>query len=300
MASITRFYALVLSTVLLLSGVPGFFPNIVSFQPLITFFALTLVHAVVHSAVGLLGLLITALASDDSVRIYTVGIALLYGILAAVGVAGVNFAPVLYFNAADNVLHGAIFALSLGIALAGVAEERSRQRKERFINGLPDSHWAVPSGPGQITGAPASRAAMMGMGPLEGAMADGGQMPWPNQPAREQMPQNVWTQNPWPQYQQAPSQPSGQPTNQPRDPWTREQRRSVDQHPTNASSQGQYPPAQSPWSQAPQPPSQQPPSQPWQGPSSRSPWPPDSQPREQWPLDEWPSLNDPRSSQRHD
>ena len=240
MASITRFYALVLSTVLLLSGVPGFFPNIVSFQPLITFFALTLVHAVVHSAVGLLGLLITALASDDSVRIYTVGIALLYGILAAVGVAGVNFAPVLYFNAADNVLHGAIFALSLGIALAGVAEERSRQRKERFINGLPDAHWAVPSGPGQITGAPMSRAAMMGS--LEGAMADGGQMPWQNQPAREQMPQNVWTQNPWPQYQQAPSQPSGQPTDQPRDPWTREQRRSVDQRPTNAPSQGQYPP----------------------------------------------------------
>lgn len=64
MASITRFYALVLSTVLLLSGVPGFFPNIVAFQPLITFFALTLAHAVVHSAVGLLGLLITALASD--------------------------------------------------------------------------------------------------------------------------------------------------------------------------------------------------------------------------------------------
>ena len=235
MASITRFYALVLSTVLLLSGVPGFFPNIVSFQPLITFFALTLVHAVVHAAVGLLGLLITALASDDSVRIYTVGIALLYGILAAVGVAGVNFAPVLYFNAADNVLHGAIFALSLGIALAGVAEERSRRRKERFMNGLPDPHWAVPSGPGQISGAPMSRAAMMGS--VGGAMADGGQMSWQNQPAREQMPQNVWSQNPWPQYQQAPSQPSGQPTNQPRDPWTREQRRPVDQCPTGAPSQ---------------------------------------------------------------
>ncbi len=135
MASITRFYALVLSTVLLLSGVPGFFPNIVSFQPLITFFALTLVHAVVHAAVGLLGLLITALASDDSVRVYTVGIALLYGILAAVGVAGVNFAPVLYFNSADNVLHGAIFALSLGVALAGVAEERSRRRQGALYRG---------------------------------------------------------------------------------------------------------------------------------------------------------------------
>jgi hypothetical protein len=302
-ASITRFYALVLSTVLLLSGVPGFFPNIVSFQPLITFFALTLVHSVVHAAVGLLGLLITALASDDSVRIYTVGIALLYGILAAVGIAGVNFAPVLYFNAADNVLHGAIFALSLGIALAGVAEERSRRRKERFMDGLPDSHWAVPSGPGQISGAPMSRAAMMGS--VGGAMADGGQMSWQNQPAREQMPQNVWSQNPWPQYQQAPSQPasqpSGQPSAQPRDPWTREQRRPVDQYPTGAPSQTPQPQApQSPWSQAPQPPSQQPPSQPWQGPSSRSPWPPNSQPREQWPLDEWPSLNNPRSSQRHD
>ena len=312
MASITRFYALVLSTVLLLSGVPGFFPNIVSFQPLITFFALTLVHAVVHAAVGLLGLLITALASDDSVRIYTVGIALLYGILAAVGVAGVNFAPVLYFNAADNVLHGAIFALSLGIALAGVAEERSRQRKERFINGLPDAHWAVPSGPGQITGAPMSRAAMMGS--TEGAMADGGQMPWQNQswqnrPAREQLPQNVWTQNPWPQYQQAPvSRQASQQVNL-----------AIRGHANSADQWINVPQALHHRDNIPQTlhhrdnihrrrsvvtgskaPSQQPPSQPWQGPPSRSPWPPDSQPREQWPLDEWPSLNDPRSSQRHD
>ena len=74
MASITRFYALILSTVLLLSGVPGCFPNVGSFQVLVSFFELTLVHSVVHAVVGRLGLMITALASDQSVRIYTIGI----------------------------------------------------------------------------------------------------------------------------------------------------------------------------------------------------------------------------------
>lgn len=302
MASITRFYALVLSTVLLLSGVPGFFPNIVSFQPLITFFALTLVHAVVHAAVGLLGLLITALASDDAVRIYTGGIALLYGILAAVGLAGVNFAPVLYFNTADNILHGAIFALSLGIFLAAISEERSRQRRERFISNLPDSHWAVPSAPGRLTGVPASRGAVMG--PEQGMMTSASQQPWNNQPSRDPQPQNTWSQDPWQQYQQPTSQPSSQPAIQPRDPWTREHRRSPDQYPANSPSQGQYPPAQNPWSQSPWPQSQ-PPQGP-SGPPSQSPWPPDSRPRdarsqpesrEQWPLDEWPSLHDSRPSQ---
>jgi hypothetical protein len=106
MASITRFYALILSTVLLLSGIPGFFPTVGSFQVLVSFFELTLVHSVVHVAVGLLGLMITALASDQSVRVYTIGISLLYGALMVVGLIGVNFAPVLVFNSADNWLHG--------------------------------------------------------------------------------------------------------------------------------------------------------------------------------------------------
>ena len=296
MASITRFYALILSTVLLLSGVPGFFPNFTSFEPIVMFFALTLVHAVVHAAAGLLGLLITALASDDSVRIYTFGISLLYGILAGVGLLGVNFGPVLIFNPADNWLHGGIFVLSLGVVLAGVAEERVHQRTRRISEGLPMSHWAVPSTPSSLSTAstaptPAapfapptpSRRTNAPSSPLTQGVSTGylgskgdngqnGQAPWINRPSGEPAGQNAWGAP-----AQAPWSPSQAPSSQSRDPWTREQRRQP--------APGSMPPAQpaqspssgpqpgNPWS--PYPPQQDQ----WsQNPPLQSPWPPDSQP----------------------
>ena len=302
MASVTRFYALILSTVLLLSGVPGFFPNITSFQPIVTFFALTLVHAVVHAAAGLLGLLITALASDDSVRIYTFGISLLYGIMAGVGLLGVNFGPVLTFNAADNLLHGGIFVLSLGVVLAGVAEERVHQRTQRISQGLPMSHWAVPSTPSSLStlstaptpaapfapptpsrrtnspsspltqGVPSGYVGSMGENGQFGQNGQNGQAPWMNPPSGEPAAQNPWgapVPTPW--------SPSQAPSPQQRDPWTREQRRQPApgsmppaqpaQSPSSGPQPGNpwspYPPQQDQWSQNPPP---------------QSPWPPDSQP----------------------
>ena len=213
MASITRFYALILSTVLLLSGVPGFFPDIPSFHVLVSFFELTLVHSVVHVAVGLLGLMITALASDQSVRIYTIGIALLYGALMAVGLVGVNFAPLLVFNSADNWLHGSIFVLSLGVFLAGVAEDRLGQRKAYLAEGLPQAQWAAPS-----------RAQSVWQADMDAAPAARG--PWynnqpqqPQQPQYDQPPSAPWgagSWQQWQQYEQPPSQPRyQQPPNQP-------------------------------------------------------------------------------------
>lgn len=359
MASVTRFYALILSTVLLLSGVPGFFPGFVSFQPLITFFALTLVHSVVHAAAGLLGLLITALASDDSVRIYTLGISLLYGILAGVGLVGINFGPVLTFNTADNLLHGAIFALSLGVLLAGVAEERTHRREQRISEALPAGlgRWAVPSSPIDTVDTaptPASyapfappRRTSAPSSPLTNQPASGypvgpsgnGQTPWPGQLLPESATQNQWSapaqspaQSPWspsrPSSSSLPpaspwtpdqpqSQPQSQPAGQPRDPWTRAQRRPTSpppgwpaSSPSQPASGGQQP--GDPWSLYPPQQDQWPQNQPPQ-----SPWPPDSQPSQnpnpwsrgsqsspsenaqprgdQWPLDEWPSLQDPRS-----
>ncbi|HKT37902.1 MAG TPA: DUF4383 domain-containing protein [Ktedonobacterales bacterium] len=319
MASITRFYALILSTVLLLSGVPGFFPDVPTFQVLVAFFELTLVHSVVHFAVGLLGLMITALASDQSVRIYTIGIALLYGALMAVGLIGVNFAPTLVFNSADNWLHGSIFVLSLGVFLAGIAEERLGQRKAYLAEGLSQAQWAAPS-PAK---AQAGRQADMDAAPS----ARG---PWyNNQPQQTQYDQPTpapwgagsWQQ--WPVYDQPPnqpySQPFGQSFNQPpdpsqdpsRDPWSRVERHAPYHQPSRpigppAPDQQMNPWSQNPSQPAPRPPSQWPPSQPQpqsqpqppQGPSPWSPWPQDPQPqdgqrpsqsREQWPLDEWDS-----------
>lgn len=294
-ASITRFYVLILSTVLLLSGIPGFFPNVPSFQALVAFFALTLVHSVVHVTIGVLGLLITALASDESVRIYTVGIALLYGILAAVGIVGVNLGSMLYFNTADNWLHGAILVLSFGISVAGIADDRLRQRKARIIADLPSGHWALPSGP--VHGAASSASPAQPLMPPHSATAASIQIPWSNQPARTQQsqpqsplpPQQPWEQ-PWAPNPRMPEhKPASQPSQvgqmgQPRDPWTREQRHRIStpqpvQHPaTPGNPWSLYPPEQDKW----------PPSQP-----SRSPW-EDAQPRDQLPLEGWPSLHDPQ------
>ena len=321
MASITRFYALILSTVLLLSGVPGFFPDVPSFHVLVSFFELTLVHGVVHFVVGLLGLMITALASDQSVRIYTIGISLLYGALMVVGLIGVNFTPILVFSSADNWLHGSIFVLSLGVFLAGIAEDRLGQRKAYLEEGLPQGKWAAPS-----------QAQAVWQADMDAAPSSA-QGPWYNQSQYDQPTPAPWGPGPWqqqqwqqyeqppsqPRYQQPPNQPYSQPFNQPpdfsqdpsRDPWSRVERHAPYHQPSRpigppASDQQVNPWSQSPSQPAPRPASQWPPSQPLpqsqpqspQGPSPWSPWPQDSQQqdgqrpsqaREQWPLDEWDS-----------
>jgi hypothetical protein len=312
MASITRFYALILSTVLLLSGVPGFFPTIGSLQVLASFFELTLVHSVVHVAVGLLGLMITALASDDSVRIYTIGIALLYGALMVIGIIGINFAPVLYFNSADNWLHGSIFVLSLGVFLAGIAEDRLSQRKAYLEEGLPHTQRAQLAG---RAGIPATSPAPASWQTNMGAPA-AAPMPWSNQPHFEQQTTTPWGQGSWqqwqqneqsqpqyqPQYQphyqlppqqQPLSQPrSPQPPNQPqdfsqeplRDPWSREQRHAPYREPSRPARAPSPDQQSNPWSQypsqpGPRQPSQWPQSQPQppQDPSPWNPWPEDAQ-----------------------
>jgi len=318
MASITRFYALILSTVLLLSGVPGFFPDIPSFHVLVSFFELTLVHSVVHVAVGLLGLMITALASDQSVRIYTIGIALLYGALMAVGLVGVNFAPMLVFNSADNWLHGSIFVLSLGVFLAGIAEDRLGQRKAYLEEGLPQARWAVPSDRARITAAAPPQARAVWQANMDAPPSAQG--PWYNQPQYDQPTPSPWgpgsrQQQQWQQYEQPPSQPFNQPPDPSqdpsRDPWNRVERHAPYHQPSRPAGSPSRDQQVNPWSQnpsqpAPRPPSQWSPSQPQpqgqpqppQGPSPWSPWPQDSQPRdgqrpsqsrEQWPLDEWDS-----------
>lgn len=341
MASITRFYALILSTVLLISGVPGFFPSIGQFKVIVAIFALTLVHATVHAAVGVLGLLIAALASDVSVRIYTSGIAVLYGILAAVGLLGINFPPLLYFNTADNWLHSAIFILSLGVLVVGLAEERLFRRKERILDGLPvvtANGLPIPA-PRSGTSGPILRSDRPGVPSRPNRFAEPEPSPWRSQTPSQNPGQNpasdVWAQTPWPPQGQRPSQEPrqtpGQPFGQPRDPWTREQR----QGPVQPASQPpqQYPPMQSQWpqddpyrgpTQGPPPQSPWPQSQNSQNsrPSSNShpsrnsqnPWgwdapgewdrrdgwdrePPDAPRPDQWPLEEWPSLRDPRPQQ---
>jgi Domain of unknown function (DUF4383) len=314
MASITRFYALLLSTVLLLSGIPGFFPSVGSFQVLVSFFELTLVHSVVHVAVGLLGLMITALASDQSVRIYTIGISLLYGALMVVGLIGVNFAPILVFNSADNWLHGSIFVLSLGVFLAGIAEERFGQRKAYLEEGLPQAQWSKPSDFVRITAAAPPQAQAFLQANLDAAPSAQG--PWYNNQSQQseydQPTPTPWGPGSWqqwqgqqyeqppsqPRYQQPPNPPFSQSFNQPpgpaqdpsADPWGRVERHAPYHQPSRPLGSPSRDQQSNPWSQnpsqpAPRPASQWPPSQPQplsqpqppQGPSPWSPWPQDSQ-----------------------
>lgn len=316
MASITRFYALVLSTVLLLTGIPGVFPSILSFGPIVTFFALTLVHAVAHVAVGALGLLMAALASDDSVRTYTLGIALLFGVLAGVGIAGLNLAPVLYFNQADNWLHASIFALSLGVFMLGITEDRIRERKQRIIETLPASSKAATTASPRTNGAPVleSRMEQHMSAPGGDGMLVGDVVPWykpslpvsqphqppPPLPMSQPLPsqpeprlQDPWGYGPQPQFRPPASQPavSQPPTSQPaasqpRDPWTREQRRMPYQQSPRLQGTSSQEQSQS-----------QPQSQPSPAPSPWDPWPREPEPQDaqsgsrqgdQWPLNEWP------------
>lgn len=284
MASITRFYALILSTVLLISGVPGFFPSIPVLQPMIAIFALTQIHSMVHIAVGLLGLLLAALGSDRAIRFYTFVTAILYGALAAAGFLHISFAPWITFNGADNMLHVAIFALSLGIFLVALAEARFRQRKARILAGLP-----VVSVGGTL--APAPRKGTSGPSISSGPMSrqnkpvEEAALPWYNPatpasatPTQDQAP-GVWSQNPWSRFpQEGQSQPIARPSAQP----------------------GGYsgmPPSGQPyddWRSA----QYQPPAQPAPNPWALNELEQDTQPQEtqrpdQWPLDEWPSLDSP-------
>jgi hypothetical protein len=319
MASITRFYALILSTVLLLSGIPGFFPTVGSFQVLVSFFELTLVHSVVHFAVGLLGLMITALASDQSVRVYTIGISLLYGALMVVGLIGVNFAPVLVFNSADNWLHGSIFVLSLGVFLAGIAEDRFGQRKAYLEEGLPQAQWAKPSDFARITAAtpPQVRAALQAN--LD--VAPSAQEPWYNNRS-QQFQYDEPTPTPWgagswqqgqpygqpyeqpyepPRYQQPPNPPFSQPFDHASDPsqdpsadpWSRVERHAPYHQPSRpldspSRDQQADPWAQSPSQPAPRPPSQWPPSQSQPQPLSQPQPPQGPSPWNPWPQDSQP------------
>ena len=324
MASITRFYALLLSTVLVLSGIPGFFPTVGSFQVLVSFFELTLVHSVVHFAVGLLGLMITALASDQSVRVYTIGISLLYGALMVVGLIGVNFAPVLVFNSADNWLHGSIFVLSLGVFLAGIAEERFGQRKAYLEEGLPQTQWAKPSDFARITAAAPPQAVRQAN--LDVAPSARG--PWYNQSQQSQQSQqqpqyDQPTPTPWgpgswqqwqqyeqppsqPRYQQAPNQPFSQPFNQApdpsqdpsADPWGRVERHAPYHQPSRPLDSPSRDRQADPWAQSPSQPAPRPPSQ-W--PQSQSRPQPLSQPQPPQgpsPWSPWPQDSQPQDGQR--
>jgi hypothetical protein len=123
MNSIARFYAQILGVMLLALGVFGWIPALSPDGLFLGLFALNPVHNLVHLLSGLVGLSAGLLLPDRSVRLYTITMGVVYGLVALVGYLQVSTLGVLTLNLPDTVLHTAIFVLSLLVVLAAFSEQ---------------------------------------------------------------------------------------------------------------------------------------------------------------------------------
>src|SRR5579885_3444828 len=113
--SVARLYALFLGGVLLVVGLLGVF----GVNPL---------HNIAHILTGAIGVVAGLLISDRSARFYTAMMCVLYGALALLGFLQVAILQVFAFNLPDNLLHTAIFVLSLLVYLSAIFEQRTLDR----------------------------------------------------------------------------------------------------------------------------------------------------------------------------
>jgi hypothetical protein len=123
MNSIARFYAQILGAMLMVLGVFGWIPALSPDGLFLGLFALNPVHNLVHLLSGLVGLSAGLLLPDRSVRLYTITMGVVYGLVAFVGYLQVSTLGVLALNMPDTVLHTAIFVLSLLVVLAAFSEQ---------------------------------------------------------------------------------------------------------------------------------------------------------------------------------
>ena len=137
--------ALIVGAVFVLVGIAGFIPGITtnvgdmkfagheSPSELLGLFQVSILHNLVHLAIGIIGLV--AAATWEGARLYLVGGGAIYFALAVYGwiverTSGANFVPM---NNADNVLH---VILGAGMILLGVVLGRGYVR-DRAIVGEP-------------------------------------------------------------------------------------------------------------------------------------------------------------------
>jgi hypothetical protein len=137
--------ALVIGAVFVLVGIAGFIPGITtnvgdmkfagheSPSELLGLFQVSILHNVVHLAIGIIGLV--AAATWEGARLYLVGGGAIYLALAVYGwiverTSNANFVPM---NNADNVLH---VVLGAGMILLGVVLGRGYAR-DRVVAGEP-------------------------------------------------------------------------------------------------------------------------------------------------------------------
>jgi hypothetical protein len=137
--------ALLIGAVFLLVGIAGFIPGITtnvgdmkfagheSPSELLGLFQVSILHNIVHLAIGIIGLV--AAATWEGARLYLVGGGAIYLALAVYGwiverTSNANFVPM---NNADNVLH---VILGAGMILLGVVLGRGYAR-DRVVVGEP-------------------------------------------------------------------------------------------------------------------------------------------------------------------
>ena len=140
MNSIARIYALILGAILLVIGVLGWIPALRPGGLFLGLFALSPVHNLVHLLTGLVGLSAGLLLPDRSVRLYTLTMTILYGVVALVGYVQASALEVLALNVPDTLLHTAIFVLSLLVVLAALSEQGFLDRQAELAASL--QKWA--------------------------------------------------------------------------------------------------------------------------------------------------------------
>jgi len=137
MNSIARVYSQALGGVLVLIGALGLIPPLNPGGALLGLFPVNTLHNLAHVLTGALGVAAGFGLSDRSVRIYTATMSVVYGLLVVVGFAQIGaLDQALALNLSDNLLHTAIFVLSLLICVAAFWEFRSLSRLQRLAPAL--------------------------------------------------------------------------------------------------------------------------------------------------------------------
>ncbi len=172
MNSIARLYSQVLGGVLLLIGVLGWIPPLNPGGALLGIFAVNTPHNLAHVLTGALGIAAGFGLSDRSVRVYTVVMSVIYGLLVIIGFAQISvIAQLLTLNIYDTLLHTAIFALSLLVCVAAFWEVRSLNRLQRLAPALRRQRLAAAAPANVGFGASSEIGPLAGMNGVAGGFA---------------------------------------------------------------------------------------------------------------------------------
>ncbi len=145
--TVSRVYSQVLGVCLLVLGVLGWFPPFSSGGRFIGVFGLTPALNLSYLLTGLMGLAAGVLLPDSAVRLYTLSMTVVYGLLAVTGYAQASVLGVLTLNPPDTLLHTAIFVLSLVVTLAAFNEQGFRVRHGQPSAVLSPHAWQQATNP---------------------------------------------------------------------------------------------------------------------------------------------------------